>query len=162
MEPVTPDRDALLRRFLQRRAALLGYLRVLTRDDSAAEDAFQETVLVVVRKLAEFDPGRDFEAWVRGIGRHVAQRVMEQRRPREVSPALLAALEATYDERGAGEDEEEVAALEHLRQCLEKLRADQRRMLELRYGEGLSLEALAARLGRSAGAVQVALSRLRR
>lgn len=163
MDPAAaPDRDALLRGLLQGRAPLLGYLRVLTRDDGLAEDAFQDTMLVVMRKLEEFDTTRDFHAWVRGIGRHVCQRVLAKRQARPVSPTLLAALEAAYEERTTEDDGAEAANLTYLLRCLEKLGPAHRQLVQLRYAEGLNLEALGNRLGRTAGAVQVALSRVRR
>ena len=49
-----------------------------------------------------------------------------------------------------------------LRSCLRMLAAPSRELVQLRYDSGLSLRALALKLGRSEAAVQVALSRVRK
>ena len=68
----TSTNEELLQRFLQIRAVILGYLRVLVRDPFLAEDLFQETYLVVSKKLDTFDRSGNFDAWVRGIARNLA------------------------------------------------------------------------------------------
>ena len=50
---------------------------------------------------------------------------------------------------------------EQLQRCLAALSPAQRELLHARYQDGLSLKQLAERGARSAGAIQVALSRLR-
>ena len=48
-----------------------------------------------------------------------------------------------------------------LRTCLKKLPDPSRRIIDLRYAESLPVDAIAARLGRTAGSVHVILSRIR-
>ena len=45
---------------------------------------------------------------------------------------------------------------------MERINSDRKELLELRYGVGASLREIAQQTGRAAGAIQVALSRLRR
>jgi len=152
--------DANLRSFIGDRAALLGYLRTLVPHD-LVEDAFQEVFLVVHRKVGEFDQGRDFAAWVRGIARNVALQVLAKaRRAVSLPPeALLARIDQAASEAEA--DPEPHDDRRHLTDCLAKLSESHRDLLRQRYTDGLMLEELAAATGRTAGAVQVALSRLR-
>jgi RNA polymerase sigma-70 factor (ECF subfamily) len=151
------DED-LLRRFVQERDLLLGYLRLLLPVDQA-EDVFQETFLVVHRRVGDFERGRDFAAWVRGIARNLAMKARERHgrlRPMP-SEALLALADRALDEA----DDVPEADLGALHDCLARLPAAQRRLLDLRYRSGCDLAAIAEQVGRTAAAVQVALSRLR-
>jgi RNA polymerase sigma-70 factor, ECF subfamily len=155
------SRETLLRQFIAQRTSLLGYLRVLMPVD-LAEDAYQETFLVVESKLGVFDDTRDFGAWVRGIARKVASRVAaKHQRSRTLADDRLAdRIDQAWLE--AEESSDPLAAkLPALRTCLEHLPEAQRSLLQQRYHEGRSIEALASATGRKASAVQVALSRLR-
>lgn len=151
--------DDLIRRFTAMRASVLGYLRVVVRDPHLAEDLFQETSLVVLRKIGEFDPAGDLSAWVRAIALNLARNALRKERYLHLapSPELLAAIERAH----AGPGGEVDGRLEPLGECLERVEARQRHLLDLRYRRGASLREIAGRTGRSEGAVQVALSRLR-
>lgn len=153
------DDDALMRSFLERRADLIAYLRAIASAD-LAEDAFQETFLVVHRRLADFRRDGDFHAWVRGIARNVVRQVARRHDRLRLLPAdgLVDLIDRTLDE---AEADREPAGVDALRRCIERLGEPQRRLLQLRYAQNHPMEAIARELGRSAGAVQVALSRLR-
>ncbi len=157
------EHDDLIRRFTGMRASVLGYLRVLARDAHLAEDLFQETCLVVLRKVGEFDPSGDFGAWVRGIAHNLARNALRKERYLHLmpSPNLAEALERTYAAASAREDEETALRLEHLNGCMERVELRQRKILELRYREKATLREIARKTGRTEGAVQVALSRVR-
>jgi RNA polymerase sigma-70 factor (ECF subfamily) len=159
----TSTNEELLQRFLQIRAVILGYLRVLVRDPFLAEDLFQETYLVVSKKLDTFDRSGNFDAWVRGIARNLANnaRRKQSRLAPLPSPELVEAIDSCYDSTPEGENDEFAHCMGFLHTCLERLAEPQRRMLSLRYGADKSLREVAAEFGRTAGAVQVALSRLR-
>ncbi len=155
--------DLLLRQFLSERTSLLGYLRLLLPADRV-EDAFQDTFLIVSRRLADFDQTREFGPWVRGIARHVALKHREAAgRMVAVDPTVLAdRLEQAFVEEAADPIADTAHEdLRHLDTCLQELRDPQRELIRRRYQGGESLSQLALSTGRSEGAVQVALSRLR-
>jgi len=81
--------DELVRRH---GAALLGFLRAMTRSDECAEDLFQETWLRVIRKPGGFTEG-SFRAWVWRIARNL---IIDRSRRRQANCSLDAP---------AGEDE---------------------------------------------------------
>lgn len=151
--------DDLLARFLADRGELLGYLRCLVPAD-LIDDVFQETFLVLNRRLGDFDRGRDFSAWVRGIARNVARQARDKREIRvaPLSDDLVADLELVYAEPV---DDAYDLDLTHLRVCLDQLGPSQRDLLRRRYHANQSLAELAHDTERTPGAVQVALSRLR-
>jgi len=155
--------DDLIRRFTAMRTSVLGYLRVLVRDAHLAEDLFQETCLVVLRKIDGFDPAGDLGAWVRGIALNLARNALRKERYLHLmpSPNLAEAIERTHAGSPSREDEELALRLKHLDDCMEEVSPRHRRLLELRYRGGASLREIARRTGRTEGAVQVALSRVR-
>ena len=161
-EPMSTNEE-LLQRFLQIRGAIVGYLRVLVRDSFLAEDLFQETYLVVSKKLDTFDRSGNFDAWVRGIARNLAHNAWrkQSRLAPLPSPDLVVAIDSCYDNTPEGENDEFAHCMGFLHACLERLAESQRRMVNLRYGADKSLREVALATGRTAGAVQVALSRIR-
>lgn len=68
------DRDALGELLSAVQPALRGYLRVLTRDDSRADDVLQETFVLVVRKLRTLRDARLFRPWLYRIATREAYR----------------------------------------------------------------------------------------
>ncbi|HAT12181.1 MAG TPA: hypothetical protein DCS97_16725 [Planctomycetes bacterium] len=152
--------DELMQAFLDRRADLLAYLRAIG-SANLAEDAFQETYLVVQRRLADFRRDGDFHAWVRGIARNVLRQLARRSQRVRVlaDDALTDLIDQAVAEAGPPADEDD--ALSALRHCVEQLAETQRRMLHLRYGLERPLTEVAGELGRTPGAVQVALSRVR-
>lgn len=156
------DAESHLRSFIGDRTALLGYLRTLLPHD-LVEDAFQEVFLVVNRKIAEFDESRNFGAWVRGIARNVALQVLAKSRRAVALPpeTLLQRIDLAAEEAESDHEEQPDRDRQHLAECLAKLTDKHRDLLHRRYADGLMLEQLAQATGRTTGAVQVALSRLR-
>jgi RNA polymerase sigma-70 factor (ECF subfamily) len=156
-------REQLLREFTRIRAAVLGYLRSIVRDPHLAEDIFQEIYIVIMRKASEFDPKRaPFKAWVRGIAYNLAQNALRKEKYIHLMPApeLMEAIHTAYE----NSDEEADAMSEKLHSlitCLKQIGKVSRDILDLRYRTGASLKTIAQKMGRSPGAVQVALSRIR-
>ena len=158
------DLDLYIRQFTARRAQVLGYLRVLVRDAHMAEDLFQETALVVIKSIDRFDPNQDFDAWVRGIARNLVRNAMRKagREHLMASNVLAERIDQAHANGSAHESDGLSEQLEQLKNCLDKIQGPNRELLDLRYDRKLSLKSIAQSLGRSAGAVQVALSRIRK
>jgi RNA polymerase sigma-70 factor (ECF subfamily) len=155
--------DDLIRAFASIRTSTLGYLRTIVRDPHMAEDLFQETWVVVMRKIDSFDPTGDFGAWVRTIALNLARNELRKKkhlRPMP-PPAVLESLEQAHASQSMRDLKSSSERLAYLDQCLEKLDARQRSLLDHRYSRGASLLDIASRCGRSPGAVQVALARVR-
>ncbi len=157
-----PDRDQVIREFQRDRARLIAFIRSLAGDPDLTEDIFQEVSVVVLQKAGEFIPGRDLQAWCRGIARNIVLRERESaRRLRTFSDdRLIELVDAAFAESAGRELIDSRRSL--LRQCLDLLAAPSRELLDLRYGSGLSLRDASERLKRTEAAVQVALSRVRK
>jgi RNA polymerase sigma-70 factor (ECF subfamily) len=148
---------AVARELLRNRESLFAFILALVRDFNEAEELFQEISLRILERAGDFEPGTNFGAWAREFARRTLR---ETRRTR----ARLVLTDKALDGVAAGfEAIAETAMLRKgaLDHCLGQLDADARRLVDLRYDEGLSMETLAARTSRKAVAVQVALSRIR-
>jgi RNA polymerase sigma-70 factor (ECF subfamily) len=138
-----------------------------------ASDVVQQALLEAVRALTAFRGGSEAElaAWLRGllprvlaheVRRHAGSQLRDVRR--EVGPEVqadLLAAEQTTPSQAADRAEQQG----HLADALARLPPDYREVIVLRNLEGLSHEEVAARMGRSVGAVRMlwvrALARLK-
>lgn len=156
------DKDSLIRSFQADRFRLIAYIRALVGDPDVTEEIFQDVSVVVLQKIDTFDPARDLQAWCRGIARNLVLRERERSRRLRVfaNDAIVDLVDAAFAERPG-----ETALDSHrsqLRLCIGKLAGGARQILDLRYQAGLSLRDIAGRLEKTEGAVQVALSRIRK
>jgi RNA polymerase sigma-70 factor (ECF subfamily) len=150
----------------QNRRWLLAAVQAAIGDPAAAEDVVQETFLVAFQKRGEYRRGEPFGAWLRGIARNLSRRHLERR---SRGPVLLLSDQAwgALDARAAEletahvEPGFEAARVSRLRKCVQKLTDRARALIELRYGEGLGIADLAARLHLAPGSVPVVLHRAR-
>ena len=139
---------------------LLRYLQVLGCED--VDDVASETWLQVVRDLGRFKKGTadDFRAWLFTIGRH---RAIDAARSRtRFRDKVLAASAAPLPPASGNPVEEEVLDGLSTRQAIALvagLSRDQAEVVALRIIAGLDTEAVARVLGKSPGAVRVALHR---
>jgi len=123
----------------------------------SAEDLAQETLLIVWRKAASFDPAKaDAPTWIFTIARNL--RISALRRERRPEPA--AGEESSEADPGLPADEA-IAVAERqavLRAALKTLPPEQARIVELNFMEDISHREIEARLGIPLGTVK---SRLR-
>ncbi|MBN1669831.1 MAG: sigma-70 family RNA polymerase sigma factor [Kiritimatiellae bacterium] len=155
--------EQLQRAFIGQRDRLFAYILAAIRDFADAEDLFQDVSLVILKKQQDGIVVRHFGAWSREIARRTVQDYFKRRKKDRLVLAgdaleLLEQAFAAHDAENGGEDQ---LLLRRLRRCVSELPGHLHDLVALRYRESLPLREIAARLGRSAGAVQVALSRTR-
>jgi RNA polymerase sigma-70 factor (ECF subfamily) len=127
-----------------------------------AYDILQETSLILWQKFDLFRQGSQFLAWAREIAR---LRVLRYRRLHVNNTLLLQtealdALVRQFD-NGTSATPDRVND-EALVDCVKALRDGDRELIQLRYTAGISVQALAEKLGRSVNAVSHSLGRIRR
>ncbi len=156
------DRDRLIREFQRDRLRLIAYIRALVGDPDLTEDMFQEVSVIVLQKAEEYNSAKDLQAWCRGIARNVVLREREKSRRLRTfdSDRIVELVDAAFAENAGNDALETQHSL--LRGCMRMLASPSRELLQLRYDSGLSLRAVAQKLGRTEAAVQVALSRVRK
>jgi RNA polymerase sigma-70 factor (ECF subfamily) len=148
------DEEAFGRLWRDLQPRLLRYFGVVSR--AAAEDLASETWLGVVRGLDRFQGNEpSFRAWVFTIARH---EVLDWRRRAARRPAIDLPVNGLVD--WAGPDDPAADALEGLstRAALAEvatLPADQGEAIVLRVVAGLSVDKVAALMGKRPGTVRV-------
>jgi len=127
---------------------LMAYVRSVTRNAAAADDAWQETMMIAWRRIEDFDRSRPFGPWLRGI----ASRVMLAQFRKDtdavsVDEATLEYLDSRFETvqalRGDTLDEK----LQALRDCVAALPEHYRTCIELRFMTGLKPKQLSERIG---------------
>jgi RNA polymerase sigma-70 factor (ECF subfamily) len=154
------DQRRFLELFEPHRVPLRGFLLAATGCPHQAEDLLQNVACILLAKLSAYDATRPFGPWALGIARLEALKWRQQRaRRREVlSPE---AIEMMGDDM-TGEIDLFADSRAHLPECIARLQETARRLVVLRYDEGLSVKDVAARVGRTPPAIDMALSRIRR
>ena len=128
-------------------------------EEELAQRAFVEAFL----KLKDFDPGRPFLPWLRGIARYVVLRWFERRevevrhRDEKVRRFLAESAPIETVER----DDDGRFDVEHLQGCLERLNPEAMSLIRDRYFADLDAPAIAQRDGCSPESIRMALSRAR-
>lgn len=161
LEHTDPVLDRLERVFLERLDHLYNFLRVWLRDDHLAEDVTQQVFLKACQARDRFRGDDDaMVGWLFRIARNEA-----------INVSRLRGRETSWDAMGAGAPEPvdpgeppDVAALRseerrEVADLLSRLSPDQRELLHLRFGAGLSLVQIAGTLGISDVAARQRLRR---
>ena len=118
-----------------------------------AEDITQETWLVAVRRLREFDPERGrFTSWLRGIAANALRNHFRARRVRTMQ---------SLGERDLAEPTKDVNQAELIARALAELPERYEAALRAKYLDALSVAAIAAERGETPKAIESLLTRAR-
>ncbi|MEY2599334.1 MAG: hypothetical protein RLZZ244_442 [Verrucomicrobiota bacterium] len=145
---------------LARHERFLGaYVMTMVPNPQDADDILQEAKVVMWRHFSQFQPGSNFGAWSRKIAFHqvLAFRKRRKRDRLDFSDTFLETVAAEMDTHSEHLETRTQALLG----CIAKLPPAHRQTLHLRYQEGLELEQMAGRLGKTTGALYRLLSRIR-
>ncbi len=145
--------------YARHHAAIYNFLAQRLRGNAAlCDDLFQETMLKIVSRLAQFDPARgSFHGWAYGIAINQLRDHGRRLRREETKLLGLRAMgppEATV--RPSGTESRETVAL-----VCSLLSPRHQQVLELKYARGCSMTEIAERLGTGAQAVGSLLHRAR-
>lgn len=151
------DEVGFLELWRQLQPRLLRYLQVLNCED--ADDVASETWLQVIRDLPKFEGGEDdFRRWLFTVGRHRAIDAARSRRRHPTVP-MTAGADALVDDDMVEDQVLHSLSVRNAVRLLAALPADQADVVALRVLAGLDTPAVAGLLGKSPGAVRVALHR---
>ncbi len=146
--------EELARRYKRR---LFVYLRPRLGSDEDAEDMVQDTFLKLYRNIGSYDPAYRFSTWLYTSANRLA--IDSFRKSAAVRGKMAAeADDKLPDPAPAGENGTGGSGLWDTAQTLGETRF---RVLWLRYGEDMTIEEIAAVLGRTRLAVRVLLHRAR-
>ncbi len=151
------DEAAFLELWRSLQPRLLRFLRVLGCDDP--DDVASETWLHVVRDLHRFSGGdEDFRRWLFAIGRNRAIDAARARSRRPASP-VARGLDILADDQLVEDQVLDGMSVAGAVAIVARLSPDQAEAVALRVIAGLDTPDVAKILGKSAGAVRVALHR---
>lgn len=143
---------------------LWGYLRSTVYDTTAAEDIYQECLLVAWRRLDTYDSERPFGAWLRGIaGKLVLAYFRKTKRQGtvHVDEATLEALSEAYQSIDSSPGDTWDEKVEALYECLDRLKARDRKIIDLHYSRAHDCKAIAEQVDMTFEAVKKRLQRSR-
>lgn len=129
-----------------------------------ADEVTHVAFLEAYRRIARYKAGTDFFAWLCAFARNLVLTECEkiQRRARNQQNYLeLCLVEQQAAAARVAQPMVEVRS-RLLAECVELLKQEARQLIAWRYGDGIRVDAIAKRLGRSASAVSVQLFGLRK
>ena len=146
-------------RFLAERHRLMAFIYGLVRDRTVAEDLFQE---VWIRLHDAVEKGTEIEKlapWCRGVARNlVLHHWRRSAKDHTVDSEMVALAEQAFEETDGHLADRRQA----LAECIRALPAKSRDMLRMKYEQGLTMADVGGALKRSASAIMMAISRVRR
>lgn len=161
MEPTRPEDDEIVQLIVKHQSALRAFLVSLMPGRPDVEDLMQETSMVIWQKRGDFKSGTDFKAWMFSVARY---RIMafwrdEKRRRESALPEELfdKLADQAVDEGFEGIEQR----YQHLGECIQTLRPEDRGLVLRRYLGGMDPRQLADELGRTSNSVRVSLHRIR-
>jgi len=160
--------DLIVRILIRQRPQLLAYTWAIVRDNHLAEDVLQDVSVLAVHKADQIDDETHLHRWLRQACRYKALNLLQKLDTKAltldaVTLTLDAATLDAMETRWAAHDGDDPADLsDALRHCLAQLTPSARRIVDLRYEQGLSGQRLADALGKKLNTVYVTLTRIHR
>lgn len=144
---------------MEHRAMLHSFVYAVVRNPHVTEDILQEVSVVLWSKFSEFQEGTNFGAWARSVAYReiLVARRSEARAHRHFDDACAQAILAAYDRRSR-----EVDTTGHrtaLRQCLDSIGGDLRKVIHCRYSLQMSSREIARKFARTAQAIDALIYR---
>ncbi len=144
--------------FMAHQRNLYAFILASVHNISDAEDILQETATGMWRRFGEFTPGTSFEAWGITIARNLILKFFnEHKRSRlQFDSELLSELEDIALVQAGRID----ALKEAITECMQRLNESNRKILGLRYEDGMTIKYIANLTGRSIEGMYKFFSRL--
>jgi RNA polymerase sigma-70 factor, ECF subfamily len=160
------DLDALSVLVARYQNRLYRYLLRLVRNPADADDLFQQTWIRVAEQIRRYDPGRNFDAWLFTLARHLAIDHLRRRKPESLDePPANDPQGATMADKLAAKDAPPLDGIlerergSRLAECVASLPVYYREVLSLRFEEEMKLEEIAVVLDAPLSTVKTRLRR---
>ena len=151
---------AFVTQLTEHQLALQLYVRSLLPGDLAAGDVTQQANTKIWEKRSDFELGTNFKAWAFSIARY---EVLNYRKSqaRDARLVFSGELEQMIESELTEADLDLQKRHQALRECMGKLKEQDRQLLLHRYSNRGTLNEFAQAVGRSLGGLKVTLHRLR-
>jgi RNA polymerase sigma-70 factor (ECF subfamily) len=139
--------------------AIAAFVRSLVPDLTSAEEVLQRVAVALVRRYDRYDQARPFVAWAIGVAKfEVMYFRRQQATDRHIfDDELVEKVAESYQEMS----EKFNPRREALTKCLEELDGRSRRVLHLRYADGMTTPCIAEEMKITVAAVRMLLWRVR-
>ena len=140
------DRDNFFQLYLQSQKRLYAYILMLVPNSSDADDILQQTSTVMWEKFDTYNPDASFGAWSVAIARYVIFDHYKKKRRSQVifKDEMLEIFAETAIESTKDTD----TRVELLKDCVGKLGSNDRKLIKIRYEQGLKIKDIAEQVGR--------------
>jgi RNA polymerase sigma-70 factor (ECF subfamily) len=139
------DRLAMQVLFARHQVRVYRFVLRLVRNEATAEDLISEVFLDVWRQAGKFEGRSAVSTWMLGIARFKALSVLRKRPEEELDDETTERIEDHADDPEVALAKKAKAAV--LRECLSKLSADHREIVDLVYYHEKSVEEVAGIVG---------------
>ena len=127
----------------------------LVKDDENAQEVTQMAFIQAYRQLDSWR-GENFGAWVTIIANHIALRMLEKEKRRQMEP-----LDENTDPPNEEYDEQREFQLQSLEKAIIQLPEIDRQIIQWHYYEGVPLQTIAQRVGQTENNIKVRIFRIR-
>ena len=127
----------------------------LVKDEENAQEVTQMAFIQAYRQLDSWR-GENFGAWVTIIANHIALRMLEKEKRRQMEP-----LDEHTDPPNEEYDEQRELQLQALEKAITQLSEDERQIIQWHYYEGVPLQTIAQRVGQTENNIKVRIFRIR-
>ena len=148
-----------LRLFMASEPAVRAFVRSLVPTLADSNDVMQEVAVVLWEKFTEYETSEDFRRWAFGVAKFkVLSWQRDRMRDRHVFGLDTTDLLASDAEQHSARLESQREALEN---CLQKLSAEQQKLIDSAYAPMVRIDELALKIGLTAMALYKKLHRIR-
>lgn len=153
-----PENERFLHLLLKHQQQLFGFILAMHPNFSDAEDIFQETACVLLKKFSQFSEGTNFLAWSCQIARFEVLKYREKKANRivKLSDEAMQQLQRHYDGIVSSVDDR----LKALENCTRKLPENDQYLLNMKYEEGCKIKDIAEQIGRPVGGMYKVMARI--
>jgi RNA polymerase sigma-70 factor (ECF subfamily) len=152
-------RDSVVKVLLRERLRVMTVASAIVRDVHAADDIYQQVVLAALQVEGGFQDEGHVLAWALRTAKHRSLDLARRRQLLSLPDDMLDQLEAEWSDPASTKWTDQAEALQR---CLGRLGEHSRAVLRMRYADGMTANAIAGKLHRSADAVYQMLSRIHR
>lgn len=155
------DESTTVRVLIRDRIKILSYIDSFLNDLALAEDCFQDVCAAAVAREESFDDETHLLRWALRVGRNKSVDLARKRsrQPVLLDDDVLDSLESQWIDAENPVSDHQVQRIQSLRRCLELLSENSRRIVHLRYLDGMKSGSIAESLGRKVESIYRALTR---
>lgn len=147
-----------LKLFVSNQKTIYAYIFTLVYDNDIADDILQDTATLMWERFDTYQEGTNFGAWGLSIARLKLFSYLRKNRQKyaSMSDQMLERISHTAYQRLETIDDRASA----LRNCLEKLNGQDRRLIEIRYEKNIKVKDIAPKINRTVDGLYQTMSRI--